>query len=162
MWFLTIYSTLKFKLNRFVQPALIFYSYNFYYILNPWAYKVYKNFYYIPKPSLFLIRSLTLEYHNIKFKYLGKAYRISKKKKILVLNLHYPTFKYIVWNNIKLIFKKKKKKNFKFKLLNNNLNKKNWFFNLFKLRIPDTYTGRGILNNIYAHNIRKQKTITHR
>lgn len=63
---------------------------------------------------------------------------------------------------MKLYHKRKRKKIFKFKILTTkNLNHL-FYFNLFHLRIPDTYTRRGILNNLFPLNVRKKKTATHR
>lgn len=79
-----------------------------------------------------------------------------------MLTLHYPTFKYVIWRNIKLYHKKKKRKVFKFKTLASNFQNRMFFQNMFKLRVPDTYTGRGILNNVFVYQKRKQRAATHR
>ena len=162
MWLSGIYKTLLLNTNRYTKPAIIFYSNSFYYILNPWAYKRFGHFALISKWLGGRLKTLTVETKNIRFKYVGKAYRISKKGKILVLNLHYPTFKYVLWHNIKLYHKKKRKKVFKFKILTSLTWRSNFFFNMFKLRVPDTYTKRGILNNVFPLNVRKQKAATAR
>lgn len=162
MWLSGLYRTIKLRTLAELQPAIIFYSHSFYYTINPWAYKRYGNFLYVSKRLGERLRAVTFEVRNIRFKYVGKAYRISKKGKILVLNLHYPTYKYVIWNNIKLYHKKKKKKVFKFKILTSMTWRNNFFANMFKLRVPDTYTKRGILNNVYKLNVRKQRAATAR
>ena len=115
------------------------------------------------KPQLgALLDKLTLETRNVRFRYAGKAYRISKKRRVLVLTLHYPTYKYVVWRNIKLYHKRKRKKIFKFKSLTSVNIGPSFYFNRFRLRVPDTYTRRGILNNVFAYSSRKQKAASQR
>jgi hypothetical protein len=117
---------------------------------------------YVSKYAAGIAQKITFETKNVRFRYAGKAYRISKKKRILALTLHFPTYKYVIWRNIKLYHRRKKKKLFKFKVLTKSCLNPIFFFNMFKLRVPDTYTRRGILNNIFVYNGRKQKAATHR
>lgn len=159
---MSVYSCLQIRVKNFERPALCFYNGLFYYILNPWSYKRIGRFPYVRPQMGALISRLTLETRNVRFKYAGKAYRISKKRRILVLTLHYPTFKYVVWRNIKLYHKRKRKKVFKFKILSVLNIGPNFFFNMFKLRRPDTYTRRGILDNMFAYASRKQRAASQR
>lgn len=163
MWFLNIYNHLfLFHMNP-TTPSLIFYNDVFYYILSLRVYKKWHKFLFTSQNSfikrLFI---LTFETKTVRFKYVGKSYRVSKKKRILFLLLHYPTFNYLIWRNIKLKHKRKKKKSFKFKFLTSNNIKVQLFMNLFKLRIPNTYTKRGLYNNIFTYYNRKRKLSTHR
>lgn len=162
MWFLNTLKCVQTRCNTYAQPSLTYYSGVFNYTLSPWSYKRKGCFIYVNKSACRGADLLTMETRNIRFRYLGKAYRISKKKRVLVLTLHYPTFKYVVWNNIKLYHRKKKRKLFKFKVLTSSSARINFFQNMLKLRVPDTYTGRGILNNIFVYQKRKQRAATHR
>lgn len=48
----------------------------------------------------------------INIKYIGKIFKIKKFKKILILTFNYPIFKYLIWNNIKIKWRKKPKRFF--------------------------------------------------
>lgn len=78
-------------------PSLIFYNDVFYYILSLRVYKKWHKFLFTSQNSfikrLFI---LTFETKTVRFKYVGKSYRVSKKKRILFLLLHYPTFNYLI------------------------------------------------------------------
>lgn len=161
MWLLSAYRSLILKSNQF-KYDVIFYSKNFEFILSPWYLKRSKTFFYVDKRACKPIKSFTFETKNIRFRYAGKAYRISKKNRILFLTLHYPTFKYVIWRNIKLYYKRKRKKLYKFKLNTISNYKSNFFYNMLKLRVPDTYTKRGIINNIFVFNFRKRKVASRR
>lgn len=162
MWIVGAYSCVRFNVLKLDNPALLFYNKLFYYVINPWSYKRAGSYAYVRPEVGNLLKNLTLETTSVRFRYAGKAYRISKKKKVLVLTLHYPTFKYVVWRNIKLYHRRKKKKIFKFKMLTSTNMLPVFYFNMFKLRIPDTYTRRGILNNMFAYSSRKQRAATQR
>lgn len=162
MWLLSTYNYLRLKSLANDRPSILYYHGFFYYILKVWGYKYKTGFIYTNTKLGNSVRHLTLEFKTIRFKYIGKAYRISKKKKILVLNLHYPTYKYVLWRNIKLYHKKRKRKVFKLKYLSPNNIKTNLYQNLLRWRIPDTYTKRGILNNVFPVNARKQRAATGR
>lgn len=162
MWLLNTLKSVQIRCNVFAKPSVIYYTGVFNYILSAWAYKRKGKFVYVNKAACGGADLLTLETRNIRFRYLGKAYRVSKKRRVLALTLHYPTFKYTIWSNIKLYHKKKKRKLFKFKALTSRNLAVNFFQNMLKLRVPDTYTGRGILNNIFVYRKRKQKAATHR
>lgn len=162
MWVANSYKNLNLNLQYNRSPQILFYSPVFYFILHTYAYKRLLNFVLIPRQLIKKIKLISFETRNIRFRYIGKAYRISKKSQILVLNLHYPTFKYIIWSNLKLAHKKKRRKIFKFKYLTSSNLLINLFQNLFKLRIPDTYTKRGIINNLFYIQSRKQKAATNR
>lgn len=93
----------------------------------------------------------------INIKYIGKIFKIKKFKKILILTFNYPIFKYLIWNNIKLKWRKKPKRFFFF-YLNSYTNIYNMFwFNLVYLRPLNTYTTRGIYNNLFYYHKRKKK-----
>ncbi len=162
MWLLNALKCVQTRYSKHTKTSLIYYSGIFSYVLSPWAYKRKGAFVYVNKSACSSVDLITMETRNIRFRYLGKAYRISKKKRVLVLTLHYPTFKYVIWNNIKLYHRKKKRKMFKFKILTSSNTRINFFQNMLKLRVPDTYTGRGILNNVFVYQKRKQRAATHR
>ena len=162
MWLLNVYKCVQLKYSGFDKPALFYNNDTFNYIVAPWSYKRLGCFVYVNKNSCSAIDLITLETRNIRFRYAGKAYRISKKRRVLVLTLHYPTFKAVIWNNIKLYHRRKKRKIFKFKLLTSGCYKRMFYQNIFKLRVPDTYTRRGILNNLFSYQSRKQRAATHR
>lgn len=162
MWLLNVYKFIKVRENSFVKPSILYYTGAFNYVISPWGYKKNGGFIYVNKLNCTVADLMTFETTNVRFRYVGKAYRVSKKKRVLVLTLHYPTFKYVIWNNIKLYHRKKKRKLFKFKILRANNPAINFFQNMFFLRVPDTYTGRGILNNVFVYNKRKQRAATHR
>lgn len=162
MWFL--HSNRLINLNMSSRTRVnIFYNNLFYYTFKPVNLKLNLLFIYTSKmPYTNWYWKLGFEQCIVRFKYLGKSYRISKKKKMLFLNLHYPTFKYVIWKNIILFHKKKKKKLFKFLFYDVNKISNNFFQNLWKLRIPNTYTRRGIYNNMFAYYNRKTKIISRR
>lgn len=162
MWLLSAIKCVQTRYSNHTKPSLVYYSGVFSYVLSPWAYKRKGAFVYVSKPACLSANLLTLETRNVRFRYLGKAYRISKKKRVLVLTLHYPTFKHVIWSNIKLYHRKKRRKLFKFKILTSASLRTNFFQNMLKLRVPDTYTGRGILNNVFVYQKRKQRAATHR
>ena len=162
MWLLSPLNSIQVRCNHISKTSLVYYAGTYNYTLSPWSYKRKGKFFYVNKSACNSADLITFETRNVRFRYLGKAYRISKKKRILVLTMHYPTFKYVVWRNIKLYHRKKKRKLFKFKILTSSSLKINFFQNMLKLRVPDTYTGRGILNNVFVYQKRKQKAATHR
>lgn len=163
MWFLNIYNSLSLENVKSLKKTLIFYNEVFYYFISPHLCKKWRNFIYTTgNLNLSRVFMLTFETKTVRFRYVGKSYRISKKKKILLLKLHFPTFKYLLWSNIKLKKRKKKRKSFKFKCLSLGIGSTQLFMNLFRLRIPNTYTKRGIYNNIFTYYNRKRKLSTHR
>lgn len=98
----------------------------------------------------------------INIKYAGKIFKIKKFKKILILTFNYPIFKYLIWNNIKLKWKKKPKRVFFFYIKTyTNLLQMFWY-NLIKLRPLNTYTTRGIYNNLFSYQKRKKKVTNKR
>ena len=162
MWLSHTHAKITFKTNNYGNNHNFFYNLSYSFIITPWISKKSNSLIYISCKAGLIINRIATEFTNIRFKYVGKAYRISKKKKILLLNMHYPTFKYVIFKNLKLYHKRKKKKIFKLKSLTNNNIAKNFYENMFFLRTPDTYTKRGILNNQYPLIVRKQKAATHR
>lgn len=141
----------------------IFYNNLFYLFLKPIALKKKKSFFYttgVLKNNWYW--KLCFEQQIVRFKYLGKSYRISKKNKMLHLNLHFPTFKYVIWKNMILFHSKKKKKLFKFLFLSTKSVGTDFFQNFWRLRIPNTYTRRGVYNNMRAYYNRKTKIVSRR
>lgn len=163
MWLVNLYNNICLRNNKLKTKTSIYYNAVFYIFLRSSFFRKKKNFFFTSKhllqKNLFFA---TLEHSNARFRYLGKAYRISKKGKLLLLTMHYPTRHVLVWKNIKLKYSKKKKRLFKFKFLTNAPIKINLFLHLFKLRIPNTYTKRGIPNNVYPFYYRKRKIASHR
>lgn len=100
--------------------------------------------------------------NTINIKYAGKIFKIKKFKKILILTFNYPIFKYLIWNNIKLKWKKKPKRVFFFYIKTySNLFQMFWY-NLIYLRPLNTYTTRGIYNNLFLYQKRKKKVTNKR
>lgn len=98
----------------------------------------------------------------INIKYAGKIFKIKKFKKILILTFNYPIFKYLIWNNIRLKWKKKPKRVFFFFIKTySNLYQMFWY-NLIYLRPLNTYTTRGIYNNLFFYQKRKKKVTNKR
>lgn len=162
MWVLLPYKTICLK--QTIQTTItIHYTNSYYYTIASTIRKKCNYFTYIwPQTNKTLFQKLGTECSIIRLRVIGKAYRITKHKKMLHVNLHYPTFKYIIWNNIKLKYTKKKKKLYKLRYITNIHVRSNLFENLLFLRIPNTYTRRGILNNISIYYNRKQKMATRR
>lgn len=164
IWFFTIYPYCILKKDaHFRQTVLVQYSPTFLFFLKLYTFKRWKDFLYISRKTLikkfFLI---TLEHRMIIIRYTGKIFRMSKKKKIIFLTLNYPGFNYLIWKNIKLKCKRKPRRYFKFFILtNNNLNKLFWD-NLIRLRPLNTYTKRGIYNNLFIYYQRKKQKALNR
>ena len=104
---------------------------------------------------------ITHELKIINIKYKGKVFKIKKKKKAFLLLLNYTGYNYLIWNNIKIKKRKRRKIIFMFILSNSNIKVK-FFQNLIKLRRLNTYTKRGVYNNIFIHYARKRRIKTHR
>lgn len=93
----------------------------------------------------------------INIKYIGKIFKIKKYSKLLILTFNYPIFKYLIWNNVKIKWRKKPKRFFFFYINSySNLFQMFWF-NLIYLRPLNTYTTRGIYNNLFLYHKRKKK-----
>lgn len=102
------------------------------------------------------------QWNNYIIKYSGKAFKISKRGNIFILKMHYPTFKGMVWQNIKIKYSRRKRKFFKFSLGGWWKSSANAFNNLVVIRAQNTYTGRGIfISSIYKQQ-RKPKTSSKR
>lgn len=163
MWVVSAFKPIKVYNLKKGEAVIIIYNKLFYYYLRC-ASLIKKHCFFYCSPHLVKQSNLRIgfEQTTIRFKYNGKAYRVSRKKKILQLNFHYPTYKYLIWSNIKLKHFKKRKKLFKittntFSSFNINLHN-----NLYTLRPLNTYTKRGIyLSNCFFYQ-RKPKTSTKR
>lgn len=145
------------------EPVVLVYNRLIYYFARQYSLLRRHCFAYCP-PKLFKRTSARVGYEqsSVLFKYNGKAYRVSRRKQILHLNFHYPTFKYMVWSNIKLKHKKKRKKTFKigantFAALPSALHS-----GLYSLRPLNTYTKRGVHVSLFAYYQRKPKTASKR
>lgn len=162
MWLLLPYKSICLWQNQ-ITTITIHYTNSYYYTLAATIRKKHNYFTYIwPQINKKLLIKLGNECCIIRLRVIGKAYRITKHNKMLHVNLHYPTFKYVIWKNIKLKYTKKKKKLYKLRYITNIHVRSNLFKNLLFLRIPNTYTRRGILNNISIYYNRKQKMATRR
>lgn len=164
MWILNGQRYLKIKVKDSTNPCVIYYTAALYYTFSIFGSKYFNVFAFsthIGQISLAFLK-LSAEYQIVRFKYVGKAYRISKRKKILHVNMHYPTYKCVVWNNIKLKHKRKKKKLFEFKYNTLSNVKSNFWKNMLRLRILNTYTARGIHNNLLPYYKRKTRIVSRR
>jgi hypothetical protein len=158
MWFFTLSPSIFIK-NRF-KHSNIFFIYNNIYKLflttggcKKWNGYVYTNKYLLINHLFYLIYETTI----ISIKYIGKIFRIERYKKKFKLLMHYPGKTYLIYKNIKWKWIKKKKRRLVFHV-NTNKNIKTMFFkNLLKLRMPNTYTKRGIYNNLFTYFSRKRK-----
>lgn len=163
MWVVSIFQPITLRISKNGEPIVIVYTKLFYYFMR-YASLIRKHCFSYCSAHLVNRAMLRVGFEQsaIQFKYNGKAYRVSRKKKILYLNFHYPTFKYLIWSNITLKHKKKRKK--VFKLITNTLTSQtsNLFANLFKLRPLNTYTKRGIYMSNFAFLQRKPKSTSKR
>lgn len=162
MWFFSIFPSILIrgkqkKIQSYLLYTNIFEIFMKILIIKRWKTYVYTNKYFLIK-NLFFI---TLEYKIFNIKYKGKIFKIKKKKKIFLLLLNYTGYNYVIWNNLKIKKRKRKKIIFIYLLSNTNY-KINFFQNLIKLRRLNTYTKRGVYNNIFIHYARKRKINTHR
>jgi hypothetical protein len=160
MWFFSIYSFLNIK-HKYKK---IFYIYTnlLYIIISSFIVKEWNKYCFtsknlVSKAAFYLL----LEHKIINIKYKGKIFKIKKKKKLFFLLLNYTGFNYVIWKDIKIKKRKRKKIIFIYTLTNSNI-KINFFQNLIRLRRLNTYTKRGVYNNLYIHYARKRKISTHR
>ena len=163
MWFFTLLPSLIIK-NKF-KYSTRYYVYNDIFSINitTCGSKKWKNYIYTNKFLLINhIYYLMYETSIVSVRYIGKIFRIERYKKKFKLLMHYPGKTYLIWKNIKLKWRKKKKRRFVF-FINTSKNVKTMFFkNLLKLRIPNTYTKRGIYNNLFTYFSRKRKITNNR
>lgn len=162
MWFVTPYKQISLQIFNHNATITIHYTNAYYYTFAILTTKKCGVFCYTPKYIANTVQKLGTECTIARFKYLGKAYRISKRNKMLHINMHYPTFKYVIWNNVKLKHKRKKKKLFRLIYHTHSNVLSNLFANIWHLRIPNTYTRRGIYNNVSIYYNRKQKMASRR
>ena len=143
--------------------ATIVYNNLFYFFLKPYATYVKGCFFYCSKHSVPRnILRVGFEHTHVLFRYAGKAYRVSRRKNIMHLNFHYPTYKYLVWRNIIIKHKKKRKKQFKITYNTLLSVSRNLCVNLYKLRPLNTYTKRGVFLSTEPYYQRKPKSTTKR
>lgn len=163
MWVVAAFRVVKLRTYKPGEPIVLVYNKLFYYFTRQVSLLRAHCFAYCP-PRLFkrTAARVGFEQTQILFKYNGKAYRVSRKKQILYLNFHYPTFKYLVWNNIKLKHKKKRKKTFKITTSTFAPILSALSANLFRLRPLNTYTRRGVQLSGFAYYARKPKTASKR
>jgi hypothetical protein len=95
MWVVAGFKSLRTNPLLGNNATVVVYSRLFYYFIKPYALLAKGSFVYC-SPNLIAkgFLRLGLEHTPVRFKYAGKAYRVSRRNKILHLNLHYPTFKY--------------------------------------------------------------------
>lgn len=162
MWFVSPYNQIRLSSGLWINIT-VHYTNAYYYTLGVATFKRKGLFCFGPKA---VVSSTTQRFNAesriIRLQYAGKAYRISKRRRVLHVNMHYPTFKYVIWSNIKLRRTKKKKKLFILRYNTHAHVRSNLFKNLLHLRIPNTYTRRGILNNASIYYNRKQRTPSRR
>lgn len=163
MWVVSGFRTLVVCNKGLRLNTTIAYNRLIYYFVKPGQLLAVHGFVYCPKYSITppMLR-VGFEYTAIQFRYNGKAYRVSKRGKMVNLNFHYPTYKYMLWNNLILKHKKKRKKLFKllfntFRCLRTNLH-----YNLHSLRPLNTYTKRGIYLSNFSFDQRKVKAASRR
>lgn len=163
MWFTSIFKTLAILNKPNSKKHILFLYTNVwnvivsFFVIKKWKGYIFTNKFFLKKNLFFL----TLEQKIINIKYKGKIFKIKKKKKIFILLLNYTGFNYLIWQNLKI--KKRKRKKIIFMYLLTNINVKiNFFQNLVKLRRLNTYTKRGVYNNLFIHYARKRKLSTHR
>lgn len=158
MWYCNLFNSLTLKnFSKRLQKYCI-YTEIFLYNLNIGGSKIWKNFVFTNSYLLFKkIYFILHEINIISIRYIGKIYRIEKYKKKFKLLLHYPGKNYFIWKNIKLKWRRKKKRRFLFWINTNKNVKINLYYNLLKLRIPNTYTKRGLYNNVFTYFSRKRK-----
>lgn len=162
MWFFSIFNKLlikntKKKIHSYLIYTNLFEIFIKVFLIKVWRHYAFTSKYLLIKNSFFF----TLEYKIFNIKYKGKIFKIKKKKKIFFLLLNYTGFNYVIWNNLK-IKKRKRRKIIFIYLLSNMSHKINFFQNLIKLRRLNTYTKRGVYNNIFIHYARKRRINTHR
>lgn len=162
MWFFLIYKNLNIMSNKYKKKIFFIYSNLIFiiisiFIIKIWQQYVYTNKYFLKKNFFFI----TFEQKIINIKYKGKIFKIKKKKKLFLLLLNYTGYNYLIWKDIKVKKRKRKKIIFIYILTNSNI-KVNFFQNLIKLRRLNTYTKRGVYNNLYIHYMRKRRLSTHR
>ncbi len=162
IWFFSLYPYFIAKKNNIGnQVVLVQYSPTFIFFIKLYACKQWNSFCYISKYTMnkkFFLK--TIEHRRVFFKYVGKIFRISKKKKLLFLRLNYTGFSFLIWKNVFMRWRWRPKRYFEFFVLTNkNLHKIFWD-NLIHLRPLNTYTRRGVYNNLFTYYQRKrQKTL---
>lgn len=161
MWFLSPYKHIRTSTTNAVSISL-HYTAAYYYTFAVNKLKQRGKFVYTTIVAGSAPRAICSEFHVVRLQYAGKAYRITKHKRILHVNMHYPTFKYVIWCNLKLKHTKKKKKLFIIRYNTFSHVRSNLFRHLLRLRVPNTYTRRGILNNASIYYNRKQRTPSRR
>jgi hypothetical protein len=80
MWLLNVYKSIQVRRSPTNLPSVLYYSNSLVFIISAWGYKRRHKFIYVNTRVFSGINMLTMETRNVRFKYLGKAYRISKKK----------------------------------------------------------------------------------
>ncbi len=161
MWFFNLFKFLHlYKTNK----KVIIYSYtNFlelifaFKIQKTWKKFFYFNRYLITEQLL----AITTTTHFVRLKYIGKIFRIKKRNRILFLALNYTKKHYVIYKNVLTKFKKKRKTFYMYLNTNSDI-KTNLFRNLLRLRILNTYTKRGVYNNLYPYYQRKKNLKSHR
>lgn len=159
MWFFSIYKLFFYNINNIkiiIQTPLIYIYLNLKFLKKIGSYIYLSNLNIINN-----LLKITLETNIINIKYIGKIFRIKKINKLLMLILNYTGYNYLIWNNIKLK-RPKKKKRLIFTILTNQNLIKMFYYNLIRLRILNTYTKRGIYNNLLIYYNRKKQMITKR
>lgn len=162
IWFFSLYPYCILKKDKeFKQHVLVQYNSTFLFFIKLYTYRKWKNFVYINKKVLlrkfFLV---TIEHRRVFIKYIGKIFRISKKKKLIFLTLNYTGFNYVIWKNIKLKWQWRPKRYFEFFILTNKSLHKMFWDSIIHLRPLNTYTKRGVYNNLFIYYQRKrQKTL---
>lgn len=164
IWFFTLYPYVILKTNKNSrQKVLVQYSPTFLFFIKLYSLKQWNSFVYISKFTLikkfFLI---TIEHRRVFIKYVGKIFRISKKKKLIFLTLNYTGFNYVIWKNIFLRWQWRPKRYFEFFILTNKSLHKMFWDSIIHLRPLNTYTRRGVYNNLFTYYQRKRQKALNR
>lgn len=167
VWYISNFNNLKIKQNQLNLKNQIVSIYIYYLthiiIVKLFFYKISKNCF-LTNKLVYSKKIFNFLYYTkvVNIKYIGKIFKIKKFKKLLILTFNYPIFKYLIWNNIKLKWKKKPKRVFFFFLQTYTNLFQMFFFNLIYLRPLNTYTTRGIYNNLFLYHKRKKKVTNKR
>lgn len=163
MWAVAGFRSLPLINSNIANPTILVYNRLVYYTVKPAQLGYRHGFIYTSKYAILTsVYRIGFEHSTVQFKYNGKAYRVSRRNKMLHLNFHYPTYKYLVWNNITLKHRKKRKK--LFKLMFNTFAdiRSILYYNLQRIRPLNTYTRRGIYLSNFGFDQRKVKNPSRR
>ena len=109
MWFFNLNNQISLKCCN-QNKIILIYNPVLTIFINFKILKTYKKYFFINKYLLIKnILKFTIEHTIVKIKYIGKIFRIKKKKKIFFLQLNFSHKHFLIKKNIKVKFFKKKK-----------------------------------------------------